>query len=153
MFFTGVSAVFPLPKKEDVEPTEEQESRFVRCVLSNKPFTETVKIGEFHIVLTTPSADEYSLLNQTDEEEFADALFAVSIQSIRRGDEIVYLKDTAQDTSQRMEKIRKIFNASVVLPVLVGEWYRFRTVYNKLYSKAMTPGFFVQRKDMSGGSS
>lgn len=152
MLFSGVASVYSMPRRDDIQITEEQEERFIKCVLTNQPFTEVVKLGDLTVVFTTPSAEEYPILSQADEDVFADWLFYSNIKSIRKGEEVLYTKSTDVSLDERGARIRKIFGDSVAFPVLVGHWYRFRETYNQLYRKAMDPNFFVPKSVTSGGS-
>ena len=146
MLFQGVTDVFKFPDRETVVPTEEQEETFVRCVLDGKPFTQTVTIGNVVIVFTTPSADEYPILHSAEKDLFADYLFVSNIQSIRQKEQVLYLKESTVNFNERIDKLTKLFKDSIVLPLIVGHWYKFRELYNKLFEMAISSDFFERKR-------
>lgn len=151
MLFSGVTSVFPVPSNEDVEITEQQQEKFVKCVLTNTPYTEAVKFGDISVVFTTPNAREYEVLANVENDKFADYLFASNIKSIRKGEEILYVKNAEQGMEEILTRLTKLFQDSIVFPLLVGYWYQFRSRYNKLYKEALSPSFFVKERTTSGG--
>lgn len=147
MFFTGISSVFKLPKADTIEPSAEDEEKFVTCVLEGKPFTKTVTVGNYVVTFTTPSANEYKILGTIEDDIFADYLFVSNVQTIRRGENVLYIKDENSNFEDRLNKLSSIFKDAVVFPIIVGLWYEFRIKYNKLYEKAISADFFGQRKN------
>jgi len=145
MLFYGGSDVFKLPSKDEIKPTEEQEKQFVKCVLEGKPFTQTVTVGNVVVLFTTPSAEEYPILHAAERDLFADYLFVSNIQSIRQGEQVLYLKDAKTNFNDRIAKLTQIFKDSIILPLIVGHWYRFREIYNKLFEMAVSPDFFERK--------
>jgi len=146
MFFQGITDVFKFPDRESVVPTKEQEEAFVRCVLEGKPFTQTVTIGNVIVVFTTPSSDEYPILHSAEKDQFADYLFVSNIQSIRQKEQVLYLKESTVSFDERMNKLVQLFKDSIILPLVVGYWYKFRELYNKLFEMAISPDFFERKR-------
>lgn len=146
MFFQGVADVFKFPDRESIVPTEEQEEVFIRCVLEGKPFTQTVTVGNVVVVFTTPTADEYPVLHSAEKDLFADYLFVSNIQSIRQKEQILYLKESTVNFDERIKKLTGVFKDSIVLPLIVGYWYKFRELYNKLFEMAVSPDFFERKR-------
>jgi hypothetical protein len=148
MLYSGVSKVVGVPA-ENIEITDQIKDSFIAAVLSNKPFTFTDTIGDLVIKFCTPTLKEYEQLSQLDDTTdptYEDGLIVSCIKSIFKNNDVVYNKSD-KSLLDRKAELSAIFSDTVVLPILIGKWFRFFKLYKTLCKEAVSPDFFEKTRN------
>ncbi|GIW59020.1 MAG: hypothetical protein KatS3mg087_0086 [Patescibacteria group bacterium] len=146
----GLSRFVAIPS-EEINPTEEQRAKFLEAVLSNKPFFETIKIGDWEITFTSPSIKDYIQLGNASAEDYEGYLFTATIGKVERTGDILYVKKRDYSFPDRLQILEELFENSSILPLVIERWYRYIIVLSKLFSESLDKNFFGNTP--SGGQS
>lgn len=146
----GLSRFVAVPV-EDVTPTEDQRSKFLEAVLSSKPFSETVKLGDWEITFTSPSIRDYIKLGNIPNEDYEGFLFAATVGKVKRLEDVLYIKKHDQDFEKRLQMLDEIFGDSSILPIIIKTWYKYIVTLSKLFSESLDKNFFANTPN--GGQS
>lgn len=130
-----------VPTKAEVVVTQEDRKNFMTSVLNALPFFKDYKLESLQVKFSSPSFNIFE--KDVDVEElFYDCLEEVCIFNDEGKRQVIYRKNPDYSSSERKRVLESIPQKSPLFFILVGFFYHFAFLFQKLVEECLAPDFF-----------
>lgn len=139
MFISGITQFANVNK--EIEISEEDKQEFVKAILELKPFKKQFNYGPIQLLYTTPSLEEYKLLEKNPENfDYEDCFVLVALEKICINTNTTYEKGT--DILENYNKLSAIIHNSPIAAFIAKSAVEFYHTFKELMRLSGEPDFF-----------